>query len=64
MGGCARELQGRRWPPGTEMAEILRELPGTDAEVRGRGEQSRLETCVVHAVNDVGPSSGEGWGRK
>lgn len=25
----------------------------TDAEQRRHGEQNRLETCVVHAVNDV-----------
>ncbi len=27
--------------------------PGTDAEVRKRGEQTGLDTLVVHAVNDV-----------
>ncbi len=27
-------------------------LPGTDAEVRKRGEQTGLDTLVVHAVND------------
>ncbi len=26
--------------------------PGTDAEVRKRGEQTGLDTLVVHAVND------------
>ena len=26
---------------------------GTDAEVRKRGEQTGLDTLVVHAVNDV-----------
>ncbi len=26
----------------------------TDAEVRKRGEQTGLDTLVVHAVNDVG----------
>ncbi len=28
----------------------------TDAEVRKRGEQTGLDTLVVHAVNDVNPS--------
>ncbi len=27
--------------------------PDTDAEVRKRGEQTGLDTLVVHAVNDV-----------
>ncbi len=27
----------------------------TDAEVRKRGEQTGLDTLVVHAVNDVNP---------
>ncbi len=27
-------------------------LPDTDAEVRKRGEQTGLDTLVVHAVND------------
>ncbi len=27
----------------------------TDAEVRKRGEQTGLDTLVVHAVNDVDP---------
>jgi hypothetical protein len=27
--------------------------PNTDAEVRKRGEQTGLDTLVVHAVNDV-----------
>ncbi len=26
--------------------------PGTDADVRQRGEQTGLDTLVVHAVND------------
>ena len=26
--------------------------PGTDAEIRKRGEQTGLDTLVVHAVND------------
>ena len=26
--------------------------PGTDAEMRKRGEQTGLDTLVVHAVND------------
>jgi hypothetical protein len=30
----------------------------TDAEARKRGEQTGLDTLVVHAVNDVN----EGWG--
>ncbi len=30
----------------------------TDAEVRKRGEQTGLDTLVVHAVNDVNWSSG------
>ncbi len=28
------------------------QLAGTDAEVRKRGEQTGLDTLVVHAVND------------
>ncbi len=28
-------------------------LPNTDTEVRKRGEQTGLDTLVVHAVNDV-----------
>ena len=32
--------------------------PGTDAEVRKRGEQTGLDTLVVHAVNDECQSSG------
>ncbi len=31
---------------------------GTDAEVRKRGEQTGLDTLVVHAVNDECQSSG------
>ncbi len=31
---------------------------GTDAEARKRGEQTGLDTPVVHAVNDVEPVSG------
>ena len=27
--------------------------PNTDAEVRKRGDQTGLDTLVVHAVNDV-----------
>ena len=27
--------------------------PNTDAQVRKRGEQTGLDTLVVHAVNDV-----------
>ena len=30
----------------------------TDAEVRKRGEQTGLDTLVVHAVNDEGQLSG------
>ena len=30
---------------------------GTDAEVRKRGEQTGLDTLVVHAVNDEGQLS-------
>ena len=30
----------------------------TDAEVRKRGEQTGLDTLVVHAVNDESQSSG------
>ncbi len=30
----------------------------TDAEVRKRGEQTGLDTLVVHAVNDVNQPSG------
>ena len=37
------EYQWRRRPPGLD----------TDAEVRKRGEQTGLDTLVVHAVNDV-----------
>ncbi len=33
----------------------------TDAEVRKRGEQTGLDTLVVHAVNDV-DSVGSIWG--
>ena len=32
--------------------------PDTDAEVRKRGEQTGLDTLVVHAVNDECQSSG------
>ena len=31
----------------------------TDAEVRKRGEQTGLDTLVVHALNDVDLSLGE-----
>ena len=31
---------------------------GTDAEVRKRGEQTGLDTLVVHAVNDECQTSG------
>ena len=31
---------------------------GTDAEVRKRGEQTGLDTLVVHALNDVCSLSG------
>ncbi len=31
----------------------------TDAEVRKRGEQTGLDTLVVHAVNDENQMSGE-----
>ena len=30
----------------------------TDAEARKRGEQTGLDTLVVHAVNDAGSPSG------
>jgi len=30
----------------------------TDAQVRKRGEQTGLDTLVVHAVNDVGSPQG------
>ncbi len=32
--------------------------PDTDAEVRKRGEQTGLDTLVVHAVNDECQTSG------
>ncbi len=32
--------------------------PGTDAEVRKRGEQTGLDTLVVHALNDECQTSG------
>ncbi len=32
--------------------------PNTDAEVRKRGEQTGLDTLVVHAVNDENQMSG------
>ena len=40
-----RDLEEYRWRrrPGTK----------TDAQVRKRGEQTGLDTLVVHAVNDV-----------
>ena len=41
-----RDLEEYRWrrrPPWTK----------TDAQVRKRGEQTGLDTLVVHAVNDV-----------
>ena len=32
--------------------------PGSDAEARKRGEQTGLDTLVVHALNDVRWASG------
>ncbi len=32
--------------------------PGSDAEARKRGEQTGLDTLVVHALNDVRQTSG------
>ena len=32
--------------------------PNTDAQTRKRGDQTGLDTLVVHAVNDVSLSSG------
>ncbi len=32
--------------------------PGPDAEARKRGEQTGLDTLVVHALNDVRQTSG------
>ncbi len=43
-----------------------RRLPGpeTDAEARQRGEQTGLDTPVVHAVNDVEPVLGGDCARR
>ena len=32
---------------------------GSDAEARKRGEQTGLDTLVVHALNDAGQMSGD-----
>ena len=32
---------------------------GSDAEARKRGEQTGLDTLVVHALNDAGQTSGD-----
>ena len=42
----------RRYSEGTPVAKATLWLD-TDAEVRKRGEQTGLDTLVVHAVNDV-----------
>ncbi len=41
--------------PGLSMVEVAKAASwtNTDAEVRKRGEQTGLDTLVVHAVNDV-----------
>ena len=33
----------------------------TDAQARKRGEQTGLDTLVVHALNDVDQLSGQSW---
>ncbi len=40
------------WRRGIPMAKAAI-WPNTDAEVRKHGEQTGLDTLVVHAVNDV-----------
>ena len=47
---CSGEM--RRDMEGTPVAKAA-SWPDTDAEVRKRGEQTGLDTLVVHAVNDV-----------
>ena len=49
ISGCSGEM--RRYPEGTPVAKAT-SWANTDAEVRKRGEQTGLDTLVVHAVND------------
>ena len=46
---CSGEM--RRYRGGTPVAKAAL-WPVTDAEARKRGEQTGLDTLVVHAVND------------
>jgi len=36
---------------GSNLGSVLMHL--TDAEIRSYGDQNRLDTCVVHKVNDA-----------
>ena len=47
---CSGEM--RRYSEGTPVAKAAPWID-TDTEVRKRGEQTGLDTLVVHAVNDV-----------
>ena len=47
---CSGEM--RRYQEGTPVAKATT-WTNTDTEVRKRGEQTGLDTLVVHAVNDV-----------
>ena len=46
---CSSEM--RRYPEGTSVAKAA-SWSSTDVQARKRGEQTGLDTLVVHAIND------------